>query len=218
MSSTVENLAAAREVKARKVAEKAKASAEAQSQITALVRDDVLTPEVRAGIQELGAGVEAVKATNGADNIITLYHAYDGRAVPMPSYMLKNRLEVRFPYSDDYPADFRGEQIWFLTPQPSESAARPFACPLSSSANEEQRAEMESFGLTGGVNMKCSKRQGFQTQFEAQEHFRKRHPRRYQAYQDAAYRKQQLDAVQAQKDTSAAILTALQTMAQPDKE
>lgn len=146
-------------------------------------REDVLTPEVKGEIRGLGIGATPGRVTNNANRFVTLYHAYDGRSVPVPTYMGPQRLTERFPAGDTtVPDEFRGKQVWFLRPQKTTSEAYDFQCRLSPNAAEDVREEVRRAGLAAT----CRKRLahgGFSTQFEADEHFRVKHPRRWAAYQ-----------------------------------
>jgi len=188
MSDTTDNITAARANKADAAMLKAQALADANQAFAAgLVmqeRDDVHNAETRAEVRSLGLGSMPVKASNDASKFITLYHAYEGRSVPVPRYMGPQRITERFPYGDStVPDEFWGKQVWHMTPQVTpESGDYQFQCRLSVNAPADVREEMTRAGLAATCRKKM-KFGGFSTQFEADEHFRIKHPRRWQSYQ-----------------------------------
>ena len=161
----------------------AKAEAAAQvEELRILVRDDVLNPETSAGIRGLG-GLDAspTKASNDADKMVLLYHAYDGRAVRVPMYQAEDRIGRRFERTDEVPEEFWGQQVWRIRAPRTETEQFDFQCRLSPKASAEIKAEMTAAGLRDDCRKKL-KHGGFETQFEADEHFRVKHPRRWKSY------------------------------------
>ena len=157
-------------------------AAEQMAEIKSQVRNDVVTGETAGEIGAIGMGVSPVQATNGADVYITLYHAYDGREVSLPSYMVEQRLTLRFPRNDSaIPPEYRGKQVWLAKRVKAMDDPKPFMCRLHVDQTEEIKAEM----LKAGFTPTCRKGPGFRTQFEADEHFRIKHPRRWTAYERA---------------------------------
>ena len=159
------------------------AKAEADS-IRAQIREDVLTPETLQAIKGAvpGVGASPTKSNNDADVFAVLFHAYDGRRLQLPLYQAENRLGQRFEYTDEVPAEYHGKQVWHLKQSESDREPNEFQCRLSKLAPAEHLEEMKKAGL----NPTCRKRTkngGFATQFEADEHFRVKHPRRWAAYQ-----------------------------------
>ena len=174
----------------------AEAEAEAQlADIKAQPRVTRVDSEDLGALRDAGLGASPVKATtNGADQFVTLYHAYDGRQWSGPMYMVGNRLSLRFPNENDIPAKHRGKQVWLPTPPPREEQVRPFLCKLSAEQTDEVKADMREAGFRSD----CPKPGGFFTVFEADEHFRKKHPRRWEAYQrhlEAQQRTQSSDRI-----------------------
>ena len=169
------------------VVKRLQAEAEADAQVADLRAQPRVTrvdSEDLGALRDAGLGASPVKATtNGADNFVTLYHAYDGRVWSGPMYMLggpNGRLTLRFPTNDNtIPKQYRGKQVWLPDPPPAEEQYRPFLCKLSPEQPDDVKADMRAAGFRSD----CSKPNGFFTQFEADEHFRKKHPRRWEAYQ-----------------------------------
>lgn len=153
-------------------------------------RDDVLNAETASAIKGLGrvigtdVSTSGTRSTNDADKMVPMYHAYDGRTIRVPMYQVEDRLMRTFDRTDEIPQEYWGKQVWVLDGE--ERTAEPengeFQCRLSPKASDETKAEMKAAGL----NANCRKRlkyDGFATQFEADEHFRVKHPRRWRSYQ-----------------------------------
>lgn len=168
--------------------------------------DTVLDNATSGALRSEGFGAEKVESTNGADIIVTLYHAYDGREVRKPLYQVEHALKQRFPRnSDECPREYWNKQVWHIRSQGSEITGT-YQCKLSPRGPEETQAEMRAAGLAPNCR-KVVKGGGFQTEFEADEHFRRKHPRRWQAYQrylDRASQRRTADmmAAMAQSVTS----------------
>lgn len=154
-------------------------AAEQMAEIKAVLRETRIEGDDQSALREAGLGASAVKATNGADRYITLYHAYDGREIPLPSYMVQDRLTRRFDHDSSTPPEYRGKQVWLLRKPAGHDDPKPFMCRLHVDQAEEVKAEM----LEAGFQPNCHQISGYRTQFEADEHFRKRHPRRWTAYE-----------------------------------
>lgn len=173
------------------------AQAEAQDQLRSLkaaVRDDVLNSETKSGLGSIGMGANPQQATNDADIWVPLFHAYDGRAVRVPLYMLDQKnsyLAQRFPYSTDIPPEHRGKQVWFLPMNKPEyiDEEKPFMCPFSAAQPEEWKAQMAEYGFRcdcrKGYDKETNEFTGFATAFEADYHAQRKHSRRWPAYQQA---------------------------------
>ena len=169
----------------------ARANAAAQvEKLRVETRDDVVNAETRADIKRLsgviGTDVSAssTRSTNDADKMVPMYHAYDGRTIRVPMYQVEDRLMRTFDRTDEIPQEYWGKQVWVLSDEErtAEPEAGEFQCRLSPNAPDETKAEMKAAGL----NSNCRKRLkygGFATQFEADEHFRVKHPRRWKSYQ-----------------------------------
>lgn len=156
---------------------------ELAANIKAHLRGDVLTPETAGGLKAIGMGAEKIESTNGADIIVTLFHAYDGREIRLPLYQVEHRIGQRFPRGDrDIPQEYWGGQVWFIRSTGVTPEAGDFLCKLSINGTDEQKDEMRAAGLRADCR-KVVKSGGFATEFEADEHFRKKHPRRWQAWQ-----------------------------------
>lgn len=162
------------------------AKADAARQVEELrvqTRNDVVNGETAAAIRGIdGFDVSGQRSTNDADKMVALHHAYDGRTIRIPMYQVEDRLLRRFERSDEIPNEYWGEQVWLLSPGEDTHEDNEFQCRLSPNASDGIKAEMKAAGL----NANCRKRlkyNGFATQFEADEHFRVKHPRRWRSYQ-----------------------------------
>ena len=153
-------------------------------------RDDVVNGETSSAIKGLGSVIgtdvsaSGVRSTNDADKMVPMYHAYDGRTIRVPMYQVEDRLMRTFERTDEIPREFWDKQVWVLDSddRTAEPEQGEFQCRLSPNAPDETKAEMKAAGL----NSNCRKRLkygGFATQFEADEHFRVKHPRRWRSYQ-----------------------------------
>jgi hypothetical protein len=186
MPSTTENLAANRRGNQRKQLEKAQNLAEASQALATKYGNDVVNNETKGELNKMGFGAGAQKSTNRADEMVPLYHAYDGRTARVPFYQASQRLTVRFSSDNDVPEEWQNEQVWYLDPPEGSEAdadAERFPCRLSREQTDpEINAQMKKAGLA----QTCRKRLrggGFTTMFEADEHFRVKHPRRWASYQ-----------------------------------
>lgn len=166
------------------VMEQKAAQADAKSEAAALTaaikaqyQDDVLNVETKAEVKALNLGMNPVKATNNANLMVPLYHAFDGRTVPVPMYQVAKRFTVRFTAGDDCPAEYVGQRVWYPNPQRVSTGVRAFKCPLQ--VGGETRPDI----LAAGLQPSCRHKAGFFTEFDAEEHFRKRHPKRWAAHQ-----------------------------------
>lgn len=175
------------------------------------VRDDVMDADTVGALKDmLPVGTERVRATNGADLMVNIYHRFDGRVVEVPSYQAPRYCTTRFPREEPVPVEYWGKVVWGLDPAFSERDEVPgtFQCRVSLKAPDDIKAEMRAAGL----NLTCRKRVasgGFQTQFEADEHFRVKHPRRWAAYQRFANR----DVTARGSDAMVQAVQAMQQMA-----
>ncbi len=150
-----------------------------------ILRDDVLDSDTRGAVKGMGFGSARAKTTNEADRLIPLYHAYDGRVRNVPKYMAPRLRTTMFPRdNNEVPEEYWGKPVWSIDDEyPAEDEnVYDFYCRLSKFAPDGIKAEISAAGLSAN----CRKRLahgGFPTQFEADEHFRKKHPRRWAAYQ-----------------------------------
>lgn len=187
---------------------KAQAEADANRQlkkIQASIREDVLDGDTKQAVKRLGLESERTASTNDANKFITLYHAYDGRELPIPMYQVAKRLQEVFPRTAEYPEEFWDEQVWLgYPPDRVDETPREAQCRLSPNADEATKAEMKAAGLAPTCRKKV-RGGGFATQFEADEHFRVKHPRRWKSYE----RFQTLNESRKQGARMDALMTAL---------
>lgn len=139
--------------------------------------------EEQAGIRKIkGLGATSTRASKDAEMMVTIYHAYDGRAKEVPKYQVPRLCTRLFDPSDEVPEEYWNKPVWSYDEDfPAEDTADyDYQCRLS--PKSEFAVEMKAAGLAAV----CRKRLvhgGFATQFEADEHFRKKHARRWAAYQ-----------------------------------
>ena len=185
---------------------------ELSKSIKARVAGDIVVDQgVKSGLGSLGMKGTETTATNGAEVIVTLFHAYDGREVSIPLYQVKNRIAQRFPRNtDEVPREFWGQRVWWTREQEREAPLRRFHCRLAPNQTPEMKAEMLAAGLRGDCR-KDEKAGGWPTQFEADEHFRMKHPRRWRSYQDYRTRAASASSADMLKD----VVTALANGARP---
>ena len=132
----------------------ARAEARAEMQeLDATTRDDVLSPETKSAVAGLGMGASPMQATNDADKWVRLYHAFDGRSIPIPMYMVERKLMDRFETGNDCAPEYVGTQVWFASPQPASEKEKPYHCRLSVSGNEDMKAEMLKAGAGVGAEV-----------------------------------------------------------------
>lgn len=162
------------------------ARADAQGELDAMnqqTKDDVLTGDTRSAIGSMGLNTSAIEVTNDANKWIPLYHAYDGRVTRVPLYMLNQMnslLAARFTHDSDIPPEYRGQRVWYSDPaNVSKPEASTILCPISADQPDEVKALVREAGLIAD----CRKPGRFRTQFEADYHFQRKHPRRWAAYQ-----------------------------------
>lgn len=85
-----------------------------------------------------------------------LYHAYDGRVVPIADSFARIRIDETFPRTDaTIPAKWRGKNVWYLDESQVDKPEMPDnTCPLSPDAPDEVKDEVRAMGFVPGV---CSK-------------------------------------------------------------
>lgn len=178
-------------------------------------RDDVMASEQAQEAARMGFGTAPVKATNDANRYQKLYHAFDDREVSLPRYMVGQRLTERFKQGDEeVNPEFWGKQVWLMQADPRRrpSVERTFQCRLSIRASDEFKAEMAKSGLTPTCRL-APKGGGFDTQFQADEHFRVKHPRRWTSYQRWRTENVQTASADRLQETVAALLQGIATAA-----
>ena len=151
-------------------------------ELKAVSREDVLTSDVKSQLSREGLSAAPTAVTNDANRFPVLYHAYDGRSLRLPMYQAEDRLKRRFPSTDEIPPEFHGKQVWHIRAPKTEPGSYEFQCRLNPNADPAIKAEMKAAGLQSSCRKKL-KNGGFPTQFEADEHFRVKHPRRWASYQ-----------------------------------
>ena len=113
----------------------------------------------------------------------TIYHAYDGRAMKVPVYMVDpsegdSLLKRVFTKDDkDAPPEYLGKRVWYLQPQPNMRPIGTLRCPFSYFNDEDQKAAM----LAEGFESNCRNKTKFLTKYEVENHVVKRHPKRHAA-------------------------------------
>ena len=182
-----------------------------------------------SSLQNLGreglevADVQIDPTRNDPGLLRILYHAYDGRVVPVPSYMAPKRLAERFPQETYIPPQWRGKRVWFLDPQPMPDRPK-FPCNLHADASAEVKAEIIAAGLTPGV---CSKT-NISSTYALEQHMHLKHKSAWQAVLKVRERqladelradsRAQVAASQAQAEAMLALAQALTPAATTGKE
>lgn len=141
--------------------------------------------EGSADVSQLGAqGLSVVERSTDPDKndpslLRILYHAYDGRKVPVPDYMAPKLLAHRFPAETWVPSSWRGKRVWFLEPQTVETETQNLLCILHADQEPIVVAEITRAGLTPG---RCTKR-GITNIYSLETHMRLKHKNEWAAIQ-----------------------------------
>jgi hypothetical protein len=156
--------------------------------VDTMVDADVEIAQLKSALASEGVAFTPLKATtNNADTYVTLYHAFDGRAVQrIPFYMVDtsegaSRLRQTFTADDVKNAnvgpEWIGKRVWYTTPQPTMDVQGKFRCPYSAFNPDEEKEAL----LERGFRSDCRKQITFATRDEVNRHVEKRHPRRHTA-------------------------------------
>lgn len=100
------------------------------------------------------AEVPTEKGFNNPSLLRIIYHAFDGRAVPIPDYMAPKRLAERFPNETWVPADKVGQRVWFLEPQDVTTGRQELKCLLHSDQEADVKTWVQASGFNSG---RCTK-------------------------------------------------------------
>ena len=131
-------------------------------------------------------GLTATKLTSTEPDVFrmaTIYHAYDGRSIKVPVYMVDpsegdSLLKRVFTKDDkDAPPEYVGKRVWYLQPQPNMRPIGTMLCPFSYFNDAETKAEL----LVEGFESNCRNKTKFLTRYEVENHVLKRHPKRHAA-------------------------------------
>lgn len=114
-----------------------------------------------------------------------LYHAFDGRVVPVPSFMAAKKLADRFPNESFIPTMWRGKRVWFLEPQASVQSNLKLLCLLHIDQTEDIKETLKAAGLPVGL---CSKN-NIPSGFALSEHMRIKHKRERAIIEDVNNKK-----------------------------
>ena len=166
----------------------------------------------REGLEVADTPIDPTRNDPGLLRI--LYHAYDGRVVPVPSYMAAKRLAERFPQETYIPPQWRGKRVWFLEAQPLPDRPK-FPCNLHADASPEVKADIIAAGLTPGT---CSKT-NISSTYALEQHMNLKHKAAWQAVLKVRERKlademraeakAQTAAAQAQAEAMLALAKAM---------
>lgn len=113
----------------------------------------------------------------------TIYHAYDGRSIKVPVYMVDpsegdSLLKRVFTKDDkDAPPEYVGKRVWYLQEQPNLRPVGTILCPFSYFNDAPAKAKM----LVDGFESNCRNKTKFLTRYEVENHVLKRHPKRHAA-------------------------------------
>lgn len=84
-----------------------------------------------------------------------IYHAFDGRAIPVPRGLTEFRIKETFPFEDFIPKKWQGKRVWYTDESAVEKPAlKDLICPLSTRASDDVKADVEAMGYTSGI---CTK-------------------------------------------------------------
>lgn len=163
------------------------AAIEAQNAPTYKARSNNVAPEWERveGVQVSDLPASRTKDYDDQSIWNLLYHAYDGRVVPIPASFTKIRLEETFPFEQYIPAEWRGKPVWYTSPdEVQRPKVRNAICPLSDRADEETKADVEAMGYAVGS---CTK-MGIGNIVE---HIRRKHRNFNADYKEYTARKEQ---------------------------
>ena len=138
-----------------------------------------------------------------------LYHAYDGRVVPVPSYMAARKLAERFPNESFVPAAYRKTRAWYLEPQKAGAARLDLMCMLHIKQDPEVQAEIKAAGIMPGVCEKSNIPSGY----ALEQHMRLKHKQEYAAIERLRVRKEAADVKDSDRAQTEAILELARSLA-----
>lgn len=131
-----------------------------------------------------------------------LYHAYDGRVVPVPSFMAAKKLADRFPNESFIPLAWRGKRTWFLEPQATTQERLNLPCLLNENQSSDVMAEVRTAGVMPGM---CTKN-NIPSAFALEQHMRLKHKQEWAAIQRLRDRAREDARVDESRSQTAAIL------------
>lgn len=127
-----------------------------------------------------GLNVEEAPLEEGRNNpslLRILYHAYDGRVVPVPDYMAPRRLAERFPEADWIPRKWWGKRVWFLEAQELGVEHHHLKCLLHVEQDPDVQGEVREAGFSPG---RCSK-SNIPNAYSVQKHMELKHKDEWRA-------------------------------------
>lgn len=137
-----------------------------------------------------------------------IYHAYDGRVVPVPSYMAAKKLAERFPNETFVPQSFRGRRAWFLEPQSTTRERMNLLCFLHSSQEQEIKDEVKAAGVPSGGCEKAN----IPSAFALEQHMKLKHKQEWGAIERLRARKEADTSRDQQAAQTAAIIELAKAM------
>lgn len=162
----------------------------------------------------------------GADVMVKMYHAFDGREWEGPLYMVSGEggamSLAKYRFTADQVAaagadpKWIGKQVWYTKPQPVERPQGNILCRFHVNQPDDVKADLAAQGL----NAFCRHKTGFLTNAAEDFHTQRRHPRWYKFQQTKSVEDErtnaraQADAIQAQT----AALTELVRQLAPTKD
>lgn len=140
--------------------------------------------EAVAILKKEGLGTTKLTSTEpDVFRMATIYHAYDGRSIKVPVYMVDpsegdSLLKRVFTKDDkDAPPEYIGKRVWYLQEQPNLRPIGTNLCPFSYYNTPEAKAAL----LEEGFESNCRNKTKFLTKYEVENHVLKRHPKRHAA-------------------------------------
>lgn len=157
-------------------------SLEADEESARLLADVKAAGLTMTGLQEVSDDGSKL----GADIMISLYHAFDGRVWRGPLYMttgeggamslLKYRFDAEQVRLNQLDPKWIGKRVWYVDPQPVEGEEGRILCRFSVDLPDDRKKALQEQGFTA----LCRKDARFNTQAQEDFHVQKRHPRYYE--------------------------------------
>lgn len=127
------------------------------------------------GLNVVEAPIE--EGMNNPSLLRILYHAFDGRVVPVPDYMAPRRLAERFPEASWVPQKWWNKRVWFLEPQALGVEHHQLKCLLHEGQDDTVKGEVREAGFTPG---RCSK-SNIPNAYAVQKHMELKHKDEWRA-------------------------------------
>lgn len=162
-----------------------------------------------AGLEMASAPVE--RGFEDPSLIRILYHAYDGRVVPVPAYMAPKLLANRFP-PDHVPEEYAGKRVWHGS---ATDVFKPgqMMCLLHGEQSKQVKDEMKAAGLSPGM---CAKK-GMTSMYNLERHMELKHRREWETIKDMRDKSDRNEDRSLQRAQAEAFVKLAETLAGKDK-